>query len=81
MQKVFIRQKSVFSAMDYASLREKILGIAIGQRENVYSTAKDVIVFVNKPLKVPTKLKQSKRYDAQKNFQIGLAKSSTENLV
>ncbi len=67
--------------MDYASLKEKILGIEIGQRQDIYPTAKDVIVFVNKPLKVPTKLKQSKRYDAKKNFQIGLAKGGQKEFL
>ena len=67
--------------MDYASLKEKILSIEIGQRQNIYSAAKDVVVFVNKPLKVPTKLKQSKRYDAKKNFQIGLSKGGQKEFL
>ncbi len=67
--------------MDYAFLKEKILDIEIGQRQNIYSTAKDVVIFVNKPLKVPTKLKQSRRYDAKKNFQIGLSKGGQKEFL
>lgn len=67
--------------MDYASLKDRILSIPIGKREDIYPTAKGVTVFVNKPLKVPTKLKQSKRYDAQKNFQIGLSKGSQKEFL
>ena len=67
--------------MNYASLKDKILGIEIGQRQNVYSTAKDVVVFVNKPIKVPTRLKQSKMYDIKKNFQIGLSKGGQKEFL
>lgn len=60
--------------MDYQGLKEKILAMNLGSKIVFYETGDDTDIFVNKPITVPTKLKQSKRYDPQKNFQIGLRK-------
>lgn len=64
-----------FFTMDFNLLKARIINLELGKREDIYFPAKDVVVFVNKPLKVPTQLKNSKRYDPQQNFQIGIAKA------
>ena len=67
--------------MDFDSLKAKIINLELGRREDIYFPTKDVVVFVNKPLKVPTRLKNSKRYDPKKNFQIGLTKAGHKEFL
>lgn len=67
--------------MDFALLRARILNMSLGKREDIYFPAKDVVVFVHKPLKVPAQLKNSKKYDPRKNFQIGLTKTGYKEFL
>lgn len=67
--------------MDYASLKDRIIGIRLGERQDIYFSDKDTIVFVNKPIKVPAKLKNSKKYDPKKNFQIGIARAGIKEFL
>lgn len=67
--------------MNFESLKKQILNMKLGERETVYKIDENTEIFVNKPLKVPTKLKQSKKYDPKKNFQIGLKKSGKKEFL
>lgn len=67
--------------MDYKQLKETILKINLGERKTIYKVDENTEIFVNKPLKVPTKLKNSARYDPKKNFQIGLIKKDKKEFL
>ena len=53
----------------------------LGERKTIYKIDENTEVFVNKPLKVTAHLKQSKRYDPKKNFQIGLNKKGQKEFL
>jgi hypothetical protein len=67
--------------MNFESLKKQILNMKLGERETIYKIDENTEIFVNKPLKVPAKLKQSKRYDPKKNFQIGLKKAGKKEFL
>lgn len=56
------------------TLKKKIIAMPLGSRKNIYKCGNGVKIFIKKPEKIPTQLKQSDRYDPKKNFQIGLNK-------
>ena len=53
--------------MDYKSLKKQILSMKLGERETIYKIDENTEIFVNKPSKVPTKLKQSKKQEGHAN--------------
>lgn len=67
--------------MDYAALKQVIVDMKLGERKIVYEIDKNLNIFVNKPLKVPTKLKNSARYNVHTNFQIGLSKKGQDEFL
>ena len=67
--------------MRYDALKQEILDLPLGKRIIVYKIDENTEIFVHKPEKVPTKLKQGKRYDANKNFQIGLKKTGNKEFL
>jgi hypothetical protein len=67
--------------MDYALLKQAIIEMHLGERKTIYEIDKNISIFVNKPLTVPTKLKNSKRYDPRLNFQIGLSKKGQDEFL
>ncbi|MBW2995778.1 hypothetical protein KY332_00600 [Candidatus Woesearchaeota archaeon] len=67
--------------MDYEKLKKVILDMELDERKTIYKINENIEIFVNKPLKVPTKLKQSARYDPKKNFQIGLRKKGQKEFL
>lgn len=66
--------------MDYESLKNRILQMKLGATEIIYSLGQ-IDVFVHKPTKVKTQLKQSARYDPKRNFQIGLIKPNQKSFL
>lgn len=67
--------------MKYEELKKIIISMKLGERKVIYKTNENTEIFVNKPTKVPSKLKNSKRYDPQKNFQIGLIKKGQKEFL
>lgn len=67
--------------MDFESLKKQILDMKLGERKTIYQIDENTEIFVNKPLKVPSKLKHSKKYDPKKNFQIGLKKAGRKEFL
>lgn len=56
------------------------MNLSLGERKVVYSINGGEL-FLNRPVKVPTKLKHSKRYDPKKNFQIGVSKEGQREFL
>ncbi len=67
--------------MNYESLKKLILDMKLGERRTIYKIDEDTEIFTNKPVKVPTTLKRSKKYDPKKNFQIGLKKAGQNEFL
>ncbi|MEW6592921.1 MAG: hypothetical protein AB1305_04510 [Candidatus Hadarchaeota archaeon] len=67
--------------MNFESLKKQVVKVKLGERKTIYKIDENTEIFVNKPLKVPAKLKQSQRYDPKNNFQIGLKKSGKKEFL
>lgn len=67
--------------MKYEELKKVILNMKLGEKKTVYKINEDTELFVNKPTKVPTKLKNSKKYNPLKNFQIGINKKGQKEFL
>ena len=67
--------------MDYDVLKKLILSIKLDEKRTIYKIKEGVELFINKPSKVPTKLKNSSRYNPKKNFQIGLRKKGYKEFL
>ena len=66
--------------MDYKTLKEILISTKLGERKTIYIIDKNTEIFIIKPFKVSAQLKNSKRYDPQKNFQIGIKKEGKKEI-
>ena len=67
--------------MNYDKLKELITNLDLGKTKTIYKTDENTSIFITKPLKVPTKLKQNEKYDPKNNFQIGLKKQNQKEFL
>lgn len=67
--------------MKYEELKRIILDVKLGERKTIYQLNSDTDLFIVKPTSVPTKLKNSSKYDPLKNFQIGLSKKGKKEFL
>jgi len=67
--------------MDYKTLKEILISTKLGERKTIYIIDKNTEIFIIKPFKVSAQLKNSKRYDPQKNFQIGIKKEGKKEFL
>jgi len=65
----------------YNALKKRIIAMKIGKSKLVYRSDDGTKIKVTKPSKVTAQLKNSKRYDPERNFQISFVKKGKKEFL